>query len=280
MQLLLTMSSIVAEAGLGKDIWTIPFDKITFILLIYFIDEPIYITVVSLTKISILCFYLRIFPDRNFRRAVYAVMVFTGLYMLAFILVSLFQCRPVDHAWKYWNHEHAGACNNVNAQGWAAAIFNIVLDIATIILPLRQLSKLAMNWKKKVQLMLMFGFGGFVTLVSILRLETLIYFAKSENFTWDVAPFGYWSTIEMDIGVMCACMPALHSLFKRIWPKVFGGTARDKLTGRSGTSGLSASLGADRSQRSHKNTDTKDFIPLMDVNSTEAQKEGSKRNDV
>lgn len=80
--------------------------------------------------------------------------------MLAFILVSLFQCHPVDHAWKYWHHEHPGVCNNVNAQGWAAAVFNIILDISIIILPLRQLSKLAMDWRKKIQLLLMFGVGG------------------------------------------------------------------------------------------------------------------------
>jgi hypothetical protein len=39
-------------------------------------------------------------------------------------------------AWHYWDGEHEGRCNNINAQSWAAAAINIVLDVATISLSL------------------------------------------------------------------------------------------------------------------------------------------------
>lgn len=263
-----------ANAGLGRDIWTLPFDNITFILLLYYIDESIYLVIVTLTKISILFFYLRIFPKKSFRKLVYIFMIINGLFLFAFIIVSVFQCTPISHAWENWHKETPGTCRNVNAQGWAAAIFNIIFDLTIIILPLRQLSQLVMNWKKKIQLLLMFCVGGFVTVVSIIRLEYLIHFANSENPTWDLAAFGYWSTIEMDVGVMCACMPALHSLFKRWWPKVFGATTWGKSTGKSGVSGASASNGGvEGVPGSPKNTDRKSFIPLVEVvNDNESQR--------
>ncbi|KAF2848605.1 hypothetical protein T440DRAFT_491031 [Plenodomus tracheiphilus IPT5] len=193
-------------AQLGLDDYTI------YVAVLYYIDEPIHVKIVTLTKISILLPSLGMFPKQSFRRMVYVCMILNGLYLFAFIIVSVFQCRPIDHAWKNWHKETAGTCRNVNAQGWGAAIFNIILDLATIVLPLRQLSEL------------------------------------------------------MDVGVMCACMPALHSLFKRYWPKVFGATTWDKLAGGSGVSGASASHGGvDRVPETPKNTDRESFIPLVEV---------------
>jgi hypothetical protein len=45
----------------------------------------------------------------------------------------------------------------------------------------------------------------------------------------DIAPedyveIGYWSTIEVPVGIICACMPSIRSLFSKIFPKVFGTT--------------------------------------------------------
>ncbi|KAF4307534.1 hypothetical protein GTA08_BOTSDO03810 [Botryosphaeria dothidea] len=269
------LSTELAKHGLGKDLWTIPFDSITYILKIYFIDELLYLVVISMTKVSILFFYLRIFPDKDFRKIAYGVMGVTIAYMVAFLLVSAFQCIPVQAAWLHWDGSYHGACNNVNAQGWAAAAFNIVLDLCILILPLRQLSKLVMGWKKKAQLLLMFLVGGFVTVVSVLRLETLFHFSNSANFTWESAPFGYWSTVEMDVGIICACMPAVQALLKRIWPTVFGSTAGSKGTGKASTSGRSNPLD---SNSNSKSGDTKDFVPLVEVGSVRDVEGGTDRH--
>jgi hypothetical protein len=126
---------------------------------IYFIDEVLYITIVSMTKMSILFFYLRIFPEVYFRRLVFIVMAATIGYMLAFILVSVFQCQPVSYAWTYWDGEHEGVCNNVNAQGWAAAGGQIALDVAVLVMPLGLISRLNLHWKKKLQISIMLSVG-------------------------------------------------------------------------------------------------------------------------
>ncbi|KAL5335776.1 hypothetical protein BJX70DRAFT_401332 [Aspergillus crustosus] len=87
----------------------------------------------------------------------------------------------------------------------------------------------------------MFSLGLFVTLVSIIRLESLITFAHTKNLTWDYVQTGYWSTIETHVGLICACLPAIRGLFRRLWPPIFGDT----------TAHSSSGLKANGERRSH-----------------------------
>jgi hypothetical protein len=61
-----------------------------------------------------------------------------------------------------------------------------------------------------------------VTVVSILRLQSLVTFATSHNPTWDQWDVSNWSTIELNVGIMCACMPAMRVLLVRLFPKILG----------------------------------------------------------
>ncbi|EPS29322.1 hypothetical protein POX_f08366 [Penicillium oxalicum] len=273
MCLLVTLSAlsvVLAEAGLGRDIWTIPTKNITYILYIYFWDELIYLSILPLTKISILCFYLRIFPEPRFRVFTYIAIALNVGYLIAFVLISVFQCRPIAGAWLHWDGEGNYQCNNINAQGWASAIINMVLDIMVMLLPLRQLYKLKLSWKKKAYVMCMFGLGIFVTLVSVLRLNSLIHFASTQNLTWDYVAVGYWSTIECDVGVICACLPAIRSLLRHAAPGVFGDTEQNKSYG-TGSHGRGNSR-LDGSISVLPKGDKGPFYPLNDFgNSSEAR---------
>ncbi|KOS36487.1 hypothetical protein ACN38_g12766 [Penicillium nordicum] len=216
--------SLMANAGLGKDMWTLPFDNITHVLYVYFWDELLYLSILPLTKISICCFYLRIFPSRTFRTATYVAIALNVCYLVAFVLISVFQCRPLPGAWHRWDGEENYKCNHINAQGWAAAVLNMILDIFVMVLPLRQIYHLNLSVKRKSYVICMFSLGIFVTLISILRLNSLIHFASTTNLTWDYVTVGYWSTIECHVGVICACLPAIRSLLRRVSPRLFGDT--------------------------------------------------------
>lgn len=81
-------------------------------------------------------------------------------YMVVFIVATALQCFPVSMAWQKWDGEHQGKCLNLNAEGWASAIINIILDLIVIVLPMRQLKDLAMSWRRKLGVMIMFLGGG------------------------------------------------------------------------------------------------------------------------
>ncbi|KAK7185671.1 hypothetical protein DPSP01_007456 [Paraphaeosphaeria sporulosa] len=215
---LTALSVVLANDGLGKDLWTVPFDKITKILHIYYFDEMLYLSSIALTKISILLFYLRIFPNPTFRKLVWVGIAYCVGYILGTILALIFQCKPLNLAWTHWDNEHPGQCFNLNLLGWLTAALNIFGDLIVICLPLHELSKLAMGRRKKAGIMLMFLGGGFVTIVSMLRLKYMIQFANSHNVTWDYTPIGYWSTLEVHVGIIIACLPAVRSLQLRIFP--------------------------------------------------------------
>lgn len=90
-----------------------------------------------------------------------------------------------------------------------------------------------MNFRKKLAVSSMFAVGVFVTACSIVRLGTALKWGKSVNPTYDYKNLAIWSLIEIDTGVICACMPGIANLMRRIWPRVFGTTMK-KSYGSSG----------------------------------------------
>ncbi|KAF3032863.1 hypothetical protein E8E12_003003 [Didymella heteroderae] len=209
--------------GLGTDMWLVPFNNITKILEIFYYTELLYLASVALTKISILLFYLRIFPQRSLRKIIWATIGLCIAYMIAFVTATAFQCIPVRIAWEHWDGEHHGRCIDLNADAWCSAAANIVLDLIVILLPMRELKDLRMNRWRKFGVMLMFLGGLFIsiTVVSMLRLKYLVQFAHTDNVTWDYLPIGYWSAVETHVGVMVACLPAIRALFGFVHRKLF-----------------------------------------------------------
>jgi hypothetical protein len=59
-------------------------------------------------------------------------------------------------------------------------------------------------------------------IVSCLRIERVMSYAKSQNPTWDNIPADYWSVMEANLGVFCVCMPALRRIFAHSCPTMFG----------------------------------------------------------
>ncbi|OLN88357.1 hypothetical protein CCHL11_00225 [Colletotrichum chlorophyti] len=220
------LSVPISKIALGKDIWNVHPDDITEFLHLFFWDELLYLGALPVTKISILLFYLKIFPRKQIRVACWVLIGLNVAYFITFELISIFQCRPIEGAWRGWDKEFPAKCNNINIQGWMAAVLNILLDLGTLILPLRELSKLSLSTKKKVQILLMFSVGFFVTIVSVVRLHSLANYATTNNATQDYVEVGYWSTIEVPVGIVCASMPAIRSLFSLVFPKVFGTTQK------------------------------------------------------
>ncbi|KAJ5613812.1 Nucleic acid-binding OB-fold [Penicillium herquei] len=160
--------------------------------------------------------YLHIFPKIGLRRAIYGLMVFIIAYFLAFVFGTCFNCIPVSYVWKSWTGETTGKCLDFNAFGISCAVLNIVLDVVVMVLPLHEIMKLHLGPMKKFLIMIVFCTGSFVTIVSIIRLKSVVTFANTTNATYDYVPVAYWSSMEAFTAVFCVNMPAIRRLFKRI----------------------------------------------------------------
>jgi hypothetical protein len=86
-------------------------------------------------------------------------MLLNVAYWIAFLIVTIFQCRPLPGAWTRWDGTFRGQCTNVNIQGWMSGVATILLDVATLVLPLPIIAKLDLSLQKKVHIFLMFSVG-------------------------------------------------------------------------------------------------------------------------
>ncbi|KAF7859673.1 hypothetical protein EAF04_008752 [Stromatinia cepivora] len=212
--------------GLGKDIWTLDFKSISDMVRFFYAAEILYFAQVSFVKISILFFFLRLFPERKIRAAIWATIILNGIILVLFDMLAAFQCHPISFYWERWDNEHFGTCLNINILAFTSAGQSIVMDIWILILPLTQLYDLNLHWKKKAGVGAMLGIGILVTIVSVLRLRWLVNFANTQNPTWDYIQVGYWSTIEICVGIICSSMPALRLFLVRVFPR-FAGTSHN-----------------------------------------------------
>ncbi len=156
--MVLTSHGMISN-GLGRDIWTLTPKQITNFVHAFYGMEILYFLQVSLLKLTLLFFYLRIFPAPTIKRVIWATAIFDCCFGVLFVLLAIFQCSPINFYWKTWDGEHKGKCLNVNALGWANAAISIVLDFWMLALPISQLFHLKLHWKKKVGVAMMFVVG-------------------------------------------------------------------------------------------------------------------------
>ncbi|KAK1536447.1 uncharacterized protein CCOS01_01767 [Colletotrichum costaricense] len=98
--------------------------------------------------------------------------------------------------------------------------FNILLDIWMLALPLTQLYKLNLGFKKKLGVILMFSVGLFSILIIlsifIPRNDPNSYLTLSAEALWVYV----WSLAELDVGVFVACMPSASQLWRCTFSKI------------------------------------------------------------
>ncbi|KAJ3493827.1 hypothetical protein NLG97_g4484 [Lecanicillium saksenae] len=208
--------------GMGRDVWTLSSDEINRFGAYFYTMEVLYLAEIACIKLSLSVFYLYIFPGEWTRRFLWATVIFNIASGIAFVVAGIVQCMPIAFFWyRYTDPTAAGHCIDINTFGWTHAAVSIAVDVWLIAIPLSQLRKLQLHWKKKIGVTVMFLLGTFVTIVSILRLQSLIFLARSFNPTWDQWIVAWWSTIEVHVGMICASLPTLRLVLVRMCPRVF-----------------------------------------------------------
>jgi hypothetical protein len=168
----------------------------------FYVMASLYFTQLTLLKLTLIFFYIRVFPSKPVQRLLWGTVIFVTLWGLTFVCLAIFQCQPISYFWTHWDGLHEGHCLDINAITASNAGISIALDLWILGIPLWQLWGLKMHWKKKVGVAVMFCVGTFVTVVSILRLSALVHFAQSSNASWEFYDVSVWSTIEICVGIM------------------------------------------------------------------------------
>ncbi|KAI0377672.1 hypothetical protein F5Y04DRAFT_291719 [Hypomontagnella monticulosa] len=166
-------------------------------------------------KLSILCFYIRIY-SRNQKLCwaakgfivfflIWGVICATGLYVL---------CRPVV------TRPGGNTCDRQTVFVHSSAL-SLFGDVVVLLLPLPVLWNLHMNLRTKVKLTLLFLIGIIVTAISVVRIVVLIRqdFKNPEFAIFSQEPLSY-AVLEPNLGIICASLPMVQNLWASWRPKL------------------------------------------------------------
>lgn len=113
----------------------------------------------DLAKISLLFFYHRLCPERNFRILVQTLVGLFCIYALVYAMISMFGCQPINASWDL-AAQATGKCVDKFGFFLAASVANVIMDIVILLLPLRIVVPLQIPRRQKISLLFLFTTGG------------------------------------------------------------------------------------------------------------------------
>jgi hypothetical protein len=142
----------------------------------FFISELLYFVAMTLTKLSLLFFFRRVFPGKAMRLGTLYFSIFVVLSNVSVFFAVLFQCLPITANWTNWKFGTSPPvkCVNTYAIVQVGAALGIFHDFVIMIMPLPTLWGLNLAWAKKINLFAMFMVGFVVIICSALRVPSLI----------------------------------------------------------------------------------------------------------
>lgn len=187
-------------------------------------------------KTSILIFYLRLSKNTQqiLRIASWVVLAIVNIAGVVLTFLNIFQCNPVIAAFSLYRYQ--AQCIPLLTEFICSAPVNIVTDLAILALPIPVLTGMRLPKRQKYILVFTFSLGIFVTIVDVVRIYYLqqaisfvpttpsndpdALFGDSPEFAWNASLSFMWSTVEVNVGMICACIPTLKPLILKILPTV------------------------------------------------------------
>ncbi|OHW90990.1 CFEM domain containing integral membrane protein [Colletotrichum incanum] len=179
---------------------------------LFYATQMFYVMKQVAAKASICALYLRIFVTRWSRLVVIGLLVSLVFQHFLFLFLVIFQCTPIQ---LIWDRSIAGSCLNITAIGYAGAALTLTYDFILIVLPMPQLLKLSTRKRKKLVPIFLLTLGSFACVASMIRLKYLVSFSNTFDATWDNVEIVIWSTLEINLAMICGSLPALRPLFNR-----------------------------------------------------------------
>ncbi|WPH01065.1 MFS monosaccharide transporter-like protein [Acrodontium crateriforme] len=232
-------------------------------------------------KTSILAFYLSISTtNRIFKWACIGTLCVVNCGGLALTMLAVFQCRLVSANFDPVSYKNA-TCTDIVTIYLSSAPLNIITDVAILFLPMPVLTGMRLPRKTKIILIITFSFGIFVAAVDVVRIAylqsaSMTRLAEIQNqtdqtdnldaqyrtdFSYYAAFSFMWSVIEVNISIMCACVPGLKPLVSRFVPRMLrdSGEETSKNGSISGRMGVNELAAAQRVPSMSENVHYRDF---------------------
>lgn len=90
----------LTRLGLGRDIWCVPVENTTRMLYLFWVEEYLYLWVMTAAKLSVVFLYLRLWTGLGrdwFWMACYAMVGFIAAWTVTVTLALALQCQPINY---------------------------------------------------------------------------------------------------------------------------------------------------------------------------------------
>ncbi|PHH85107.1 hypothetical protein CDD83_883 [Cordyceps sp. RAO-2017] len=233
--------SLGAFHGLGKSEADISDESKRILLRCEYVFSILYNPALMATKTAILIFYLHLANNTQLflRYASWTVLAISNLAGFILTVINIFQCTPIQAAWTLYTFDETASCIPLLTEFICVTPINIITDLAILVLPIPLLTNLRLPIRQKTVLVLAFALGVFVTVIGVIRIYYLQCAILDDSPEEDGAPMQnittlggqadfsrsasfalMWSTVEVNIGIACACIPTIKPLIAKLFPRL------------------------------------------------------------
>lgn len=165
--LLLILGIVCTHYGIGRHVGAVDPNDLVISGKIFYVAYMAFTAGICLVKSSALFFYARIFNVvPSFRLALNICHSLTVIWFISNMPLIIWNCSPID---KFWYKLKPGHCISLYLWHMSEGMFDAVLNLVILILPVPRILKLQVPWGRKVLLIVAFFFGYLWVLLSGIR---------------------------------------------------------------------------------------------------------------
>ncbi|KUJ14205.1 uncharacterized protein LY89DRAFT_131990 [Mollisia scopiformis] len=172
---------------------------------------------ISLIKLSVATFLLRLVPGKGYKIFLYCMIAFLVAFTLSSAGTLIFSCIPIRASWDAAGEPNAKCFSNATftAIGMFNSCVNIVTDVLFASLPIPMVWNLQVNIRTRISLIAILSLGYFACAASIVKTVIQSNVLSNPDSTRNDSYF-IWNSIELYVGILAASLPSLRPLFRSI----------------------------------------------------------------
>ncbi|KAM5363780.1 hypothetical protein ACJA88_013398 [Fusarium oxysporum] len=169
--------------------------------LLLWICELLYASSIAFCKLSILCFYWRVFQYTSIRYAIIILLIAVSIWITIRTFMVIFHCVPIR---AYWDKSIQGAKCPFNEANFffATILIHTTMDCVILILPVIEVMKMTLPLSQKLAVVGLFTSGTIVCVASIFVLvHSKLYNPRTDDIPKDMAQSMMWAAVEINMAV-------------------------------------------------------------------------------
>ncbi|KAF1947727.1 hypothetical protein EJ02DRAFT_449209 [Clathrospora elynae] len=184
----------------------------------FFLYQIFYCISIIFVKLSIALMLNRIAGNKKiFVYANYGIMVLCVSANLAAALYIIFQCKPVEAAWRADLMAEGGYCESpvyLQSIYYFDSSVNIFTDWASALMPIALLWNVQMNRNTKISVAGILGLGIFTSVSGLVRMKYTVHLTSKTDYLYGLANIIIWGYAEPALGMLVGNIATLRPLFR------------------------------------------------------------------